>query len=64
METVPSADGTVIAFDRSGDGPELILVLGRARCTLLDGQTHGADDDVLAAVLLDFFAGRPATGVS
>lgn len=28
METVQSADGTTIAFDRSGDGPALILVLG------------------------------------
>jgi pimeloyl-ACP methyl ester carboxylesterase len=28
METVQSADGTTIAFDRCGDGPPLILVLG------------------------------------
>lgn len=28
METVRSADGTTIAFDRIGDGPPLILVLG------------------------------------
>jgi pimeloyl-ACP methyl ester carboxylesterase len=28
METVHSADGTVIAFDRSGEGPALVLVVG------------------------------------
>jgi pimeloyl-ACP methyl ester carboxylesterase len=28
METVRSADGTTIAFDRSGDGPALVLVVG------------------------------------
>jgi pimeloyl-ACP methyl ester carboxylesterase len=28
METVRSEDGTTIAFDRSGDGPPLVLVLG------------------------------------
>jgi len=28
METTKSADGTVIAYDRSGDGPPLIVVLG------------------------------------
>jgi pimeloyl-ACP methyl ester carboxylesterase len=32
METVKSADGTVIAFDRTGDGPVLIVSLG-ALCT-------------------------------
>jgi pimeloyl-ACP methyl ester carboxylesterase len=28
METTKSADGTVIAFDRAGDGPPLIITLG------------------------------------
>ena len=28
METTRSADGTVIAYDRSGDGPPLVIVLG------------------------------------
>src|SRR5438105_3950516 len=28
METVQSADGTLIAFDRSGAGPALVLVVG------------------------------------
>jgi pimeloyl-ACP methyl ester carboxylesterase len=28
METVRSSDGTEIAFDRSGDGPPLVLVVG------------------------------------
>lgn len=28
METVRSADGTTIAFERSGDGPPLVMVLG------------------------------------
>ena len=28
MDTVTSADGTRIAFDRTGDGPPLILVAG------------------------------------
>ena len=32
METVTSADGTVIAYDRVGDGPVLIVCVG-AFCT-------------------------------
>jgi pimeloyl-ACP methyl ester carboxylesterase len=28
METVRSADGTTIAFDRSGDGPPLVMIVG------------------------------------
>src|ERR1700760_3511970 len=32
METVKSADGTVIAYDRTGDGPVLIVCVG-AFCT-------------------------------
>lgn len=28
METTESADGTVIAYDRTGDGPPLVIVLG------------------------------------
>src|SRR6266516_2241220 len=34
METVKSADGTVIAYDRTGDGPALIVSVG-AFCTRL-----------------------------
>ena len=32
METVTSADGTIIAYDRTGDGPVLIVSVG-AFCT-------------------------------
>ena len=32
METVTSADGTTIAYDRAGDGPVLIVSVG-AFCT-------------------------------
>ncbi|MQA97822.1 MAG: alpha/beta hydrolase, partial [Streptosporangiales bacterium] len=32
MEKVTSADGTTIAYERTGDGPPLVLVLG-AFCT-------------------------------
>ncbi len=32
VETVTSADGTVIAYDRAGDGPVLIVSVG-AFCT-------------------------------
>src|SRR5256886_17063697 len=28
METTKSADGTVIAYDRTGDGPPLVVALG------------------------------------
>src|ERR1019366_5122516 len=28
METAKSADGTVIAYDRTGDGPPLVVVVG------------------------------------
>jgi hypothetical protein len=28
METTRSADGTVIAYDRAGDGPPLIVAVG------------------------------------
>jgi pimeloyl-ACP methyl ester carboxylesterase len=28
MDTVASADGTVIAFDRYGDGPPVIMTVG------------------------------------
>src|SRR5258708_9042022 len=42
METVKSADGTVIAYDRAGDGPALIVSVG-AFCTR---QTFVAPDDL------------------
>ena len=28
MESTKSADGTVIAYDRTGDGPALVAVMG------------------------------------
>jgi hypothetical protein len=31
METTKSADGTVIAYDRTGDGPPLIVAGARRR---------------------------------
>ena len=43
METTKSADGTVIAFDRAGDGPVLIVSVG-AFCTR---HTFVPPDDVL-----------------
>jgi pimeloyl-ACP methyl ester carboxylesterase len=42
METVKSADGTVIAYDRAGDGPVLIVSVG-AFC---DRHTFAAPDDL------------------
>ena len=42
METVKSADGTVIAYDRTGDGPPLIVSVG-AFCTR---QTFAAPEDL------------------
>jgi pimeloyl-ACP methyl ester carboxylesterase len=42
METVKSADGTVIAYDRTGDGPALIVSVG-AFCTR---QTFAAPEDL------------------
>src|SRR5258708_11670865 len=42
METVKSADGTVIAYDCAGDGPALIVSVG-AFCTR---QTFVAPDDL------------------
>jgi pimeloyl-ACP methyl ester carboxylesterase len=42
METVKSADGTVIAYDRAGDGPALIVSVG-AFCTR---QTFAAPEDL------------------
>jgi pimeloyl-ACP methyl ester carboxylesterase len=47
METVRSADGTTIAFDRSGQGPALILVNGA-------GATRLAATSVAAALAPDF----------
>lgn len=38
METVKSADGTVIAYDRTGVGPPLVISVGAfcTRQTLID----------------------------
>ena len=50
MDTVTSADGTRIAFDRTGDEPP------NAGRRTLDGQGHGAAPEVIVPVLADFFA--------
>jgi pimeloyl-ACP methyl ester carboxylesterase len=42
METVKSADGTVLAYDRTGDGPPLVVSVG-AFCTR---QTFAAPEDL------------------
>jgi pimeloyl-ACP methyl ester carboxylesterase len=47
MQTVHSADGTTIAFDRSGDGPALILVSGASATR--------ANEGTLAAALAPYF---------
>ena len=47
MQTVRSADGTTIAFDRSGQGPALILVAGATATRL--------DEASLAAALAPYF---------
>lgn len=39
METVRSKDGTVIAFDRSGEGPAIILVGGAFQYRAIDPRT-------------------------
>jgi pimeloyl-ACP methyl ester carboxylesterase len=49
MQTVHSADGTTIAFDRSGQGPSLILVAGAT--------ASRSDEARLAAALVPYFAG-------
>src|SRR5215831_6847519 len=50
METVTSRDGTTIAFDRSGDGPPVILVGGATQYRAFDPSTAG-----LAALLAGRF---------
>lgn len=55
---VRSADSTRIAFDRSGDGPALILVEAAAHArgfSSFDGQWHTVPDASLAPVLIEFF---------
>ena len=39
MHTVASKDGTTIAFDRSGDGPAVILVGGAIQHRAIDPST-------------------------
>jgi pimeloyl-ACP methyl ester carboxylesterase len=60
METVQSADGTTIAFDRSGSGPALILVLG-AFC---DRSTPRALADLLGERFSVFAYDRRGRGAS
>jgi pimeloyl-ACP methyl ester carboxylesterase len=50
METVTSRDGTTIAFDRSGDGPPVILVGGATQYRAFDPRTAE-----LPALLADRF---------
>ncbi len=61
MQTVPSRDGTTIAFDRSGDGPALILVGGA-----LSDRSAGAPLTALMAPRYTVFAydrrGRGGSG--
>jgi len=47
MKTVTSRDGTRIAYDRSGQGPALILVAGASETR--------ADEASLAAALAPYF---------
>ncbi|WP_157253758.1 alpha/beta fold hydrolase [Nonomuraea typhae] len=60
MEHVTSADGTVIAFDRIGDGPALI-VLGGALCSRATTRPHAA---ALAAYFQVINADRRGKGDS
>ncbi len=65
METTRSADGTVIAYDRAGNGPDWFHqtvetttgAIPGARLVMLEGQDHGAPPEVLAPVLTGFFLG-------
>jgi pimeloyl-ACP methyl ester carboxylesterase len=50
-DTVPSGDGTTIAYDRSGDGPPLILVSGA-----MGTRAHAADLAVQLATTFTVFA--------
>ncbi|HEX8035938.1 MAG TPA: alpha/beta hydrolase, partial [Ktedonobacterales bacterium] len=50
MGTVTSRDGTTIAFDRSGEGPVLILVGGAFQYRAIDQRT-----EQLAALLAEHF---------
>jgi hypothetical protein len=52
METAKSADGTAIAYERSGDGPPLIVSVG-AFCTR---QTFVAPEDLRAHFTADSHA--------
>ena len=71
METVTSADGTTIAYDRLGEGPPVVLISGGsvdrqgnamlaeaipgARLVTLPDQWHDVDAAVLAPALKEFF---------
>ncbi len=50
METVTSRDGTMIPFDRSGEGPAVILVGGAFKHRAFDPRTAE-----LAALLAEHF---------
>jgi len=58
MDTVTSADGTVIAFDRYGDGPPdaAAAALPQGRLAVLPGQSHDLNADATAPVMAEFLA--------
>jgi hypothetical protein len=57
MESTKSADGTVIAYDRVGQGPPLVIVRG----ALCDRKTFvppaSLTSRALAPILTDFYLG-------
>jgi pimeloyl-ACP methyl ester carboxylesterase len=69
METVQSADGTTIAYDRAGDGPPIVFVPGAIQHRAID-QTTGALAGLFgmssgAALALEAAAaGVPVTGLA
>jgi len=56
VKQVVSRDSTAMAFDRTGDGPVLIVVDG-ARYQALAVQDHGPADDSLAPAMVEWFKG-------
>src|SRR5215510_7573191 len=63
MDTVTSADGTTIAFDRSGSGPALVLVGGAFQHRALDPRTAQLAE-LLAARLTVYHYDRRGRGDS
>jgi hypothetical protein len=70
MTDVRSKDGTMVACERSGNSPALLLVDG-ARCSRapaqhgeLAGQTHNVKRDVLTPAVVQFFTASAAAASS